>query len=60
MVCRDTLDLPLSVPGMLVGERDTLTFDFGLERFYSGLDSLRQGKDTIIRIVHLGDSHIQA
>lgn len=60
IVCRDTLDLPLSLPGMLVGERDTLTFDFGLERFYSGLDSLRQGKDTIIRIVHLGDSHIQA
>lgn len=58
--CTDTMELPLPLPGMLVGERDTLTVDFGLDKFYSGLDSLRAGKDTVIRIIHLGDSHIQA
>lgn len=28
--------------------------------FFAGLDSLKAGKDTVISIVHLGDSHIQA
>lgn len=31
-----------------------------LETFFAGLDSLSAGKDTVISIVHLGDSHIQA
>ncbi|MDR1644419.1 MAG: GDSL-type esterase/lipase family protein [Tannerellaceae bacterium] len=31
-----------------------------LDRFYAGLDSLSAGRDTVITIVHLGDSHIQA
>lgn len=31
-----------------------------LAPFFAGLDSLRAGKDTVISIVHLGDSHIQA
>lgn len=31
-----------------------------LASFYQGLDDLEAGKDTVINIVHLGDSHIQA
>ncbi|MEG1749524.1 MAG: GDSL-type esterase/lipase family protein [Tannerellaceae bacterium] len=31
-----------------------------LAPFFAALDSLRAGKDTVISIVHLGDSHIQA
>ncbi len=31
-----------------------------LHHFFAGLDSLRAGKDTVITIVQLGDSHIQA
>jgi lysophospholipase L1-like esterase len=31
-----------------------------LDTFFAGLDSLSAGKDTVISIVHLGDSHIQA
>ena len=31
-----------------------------LQSFFTGLDSLRAGKDTVLTIVHLGDSHIQA
>jgi lysophospholipase L1-like esterase len=31
-----------------------------LDSFYGGLDSLRTGCDTVITIVHIGDSHIQA
>lgn len=37
-----------------------LTGDTGaLEPFYRELAALRQGKDTVISVVHLGDSHIQ-
>lgn len=31
-----------------------------LKRFFDGLDSLQIGRDTVLTIVHLGDSHIQA
>lgn len=31
-----------------------------LERFFAELNALRQNKDTVINVVHLGDSHIQA
>ncbi|MDR2138419.1 MAG: GDSL-type esterase/lipase family protein [Tannerella sp.] len=31
-----------------------------LDGFLDGLDQLLAGKDTIVRIVHLGDSHVQA
>ena len=31
-----------------------------LERFFSELSSLKLGKDTVVSIVHLGDSHVQA
>lgn len=58
----DTLPLPL--PGMLVEGRDTLyipaSADHALRHTFALLDSLREGKDTVLTIVHLGDSHIQA
>ena len=57
---RDTIPLPLSLPGMLIEGRDTLSAKGNLDVFFSGLDSLRAGKDTVLNIVHLGDSHIQA
>lgn len=31
-----------------------------LRAFFDGLDSLAAGKDTVLTVVHLGDSHIQA
>jgi lysophospholipase L1-like esterase len=31
-----------------------------LDAFFAGLDSLSAGRDTVVTIVHLGDSHIQA
>lgn len=34
--------------------------DHSLNSFFDGLDSLRAGKDTVLTVVHLGDSHIQA
>lgn len=59
---KDTLPLPL--PGMLVEGRDTLQFPDtttdALRHTFALLDSLRAGKDTVLTIVHLGDSHIQA
>lgn len=48
----DTLSLPLDTAG-----RKDLTC---LRAFFDGLDSLRAGKDTVLKVVHLGDSHIQA
>ena len=57
---RDTVALPLSLPGLLLEGRDTLAARGGLTAFFNGLDSLRAGKDTVLNVVHLGDSHIQA
>ena len=57
---RDTIPLPLSLPGMLIEGRDTLSAKGNLKVFFCRLDSLRAGKDTVLNIVHLGDSHIQA
>lgn len=61
----DTVPLPLPLPGMWVEGLDTLQFpsdstQVALSRFFTGLDSLKAGKDTVLTIVHLGDSHIQA
>lgn len=39
---------------------DALLFPAALNSFFAGLDSLRAGKDTVLSIVQLGDSHIQA
>ena len=59
------VELPLALPGMLVEGRDTLQFpsdttQFPLKNFFAMLDSLKAGKDTVLTIVHLGDSHLQA
>lgn len=58
------VELPLPLPGMLVEGCDTLSFPSDsthiLMHFFSLLDSLKAGKDTVLTIVHLGDSHIQA
>lgn len=65
----DTVPLPLPLPGMLIHGADTLTFPDSVtvsgesqafSNFFELLDSLRSGKDTVLTIVHLGDSHIQA
>lgn len=64
----DTIRLPsLSFPALAA--KDTLFLpnrkedkaDFSpLQAFFSALDSLQAGKDTVVTVVHLGDSHIQA
>ncbi len=65
----DTVALPLPLPGMLLAHADTLSLSpevdaggdpLALSRFFALLDSLRSGRDTVLTIVHLGDSHIQA
>ena len=59
---RDTVALPLLNYSMRVG-KDTLMWPDTAavwRRFFAELDSLRAGKDTVISIVQLGDSHIQA
>ncbi len=43
-----------------VSENDSIQYSSALQSFFAGLDSLRAGKDTVLTIVHLGDSHIQA
>ena len=57
------IELPLSGPSvsfvtdssnLIVDDKQTLSV------IYDMLDSLRMGKDTILTIVHLGDSHLQA
>lgn len=57
-VC-DTIPLPSR--SYLIGkEIDSIQNVSVLFPFWVGLDSLRSGKDTVLTIVHLGDSHIQA
>lgn len=65
---KDTIRLPsfsysawtgqdtLLLPG---GEGGTADFS-ALQTFFVALDSLQAGKDTVVTVVHLGDSHIQA
>ena len=58
----DTVALPPLSYAMLVG-KDTLALPDSVEAwqaFFRELDSLRAGKDTVISVVQLGDSHIQA
>lgn len=67
-IVSDTVALPLVAYRMWTGH-DTLlpatkdstqsNYDL-LQNFFSALNSLRTGKDTVLTIVHLGDSHIQA
>lgn len=55
----DTIPLPLR--SYSIGkEVDSILGSSSLSTFFIELDSLRSGKDTVLTIVHLGDSHIQA
>ena len=59
---RDTIALPGLSYEMLVGA-DTLMWPDTAQvwlRFFAELEALRAGKDTVVTIVQLGDSHIQA
>ncbi len=62
LAVRDTVSLPPLSFSMKTG-KDTLILPDSSKAwndFFDGLDSLRAGKDTVITIVQLGDSHIQA
>lgn len=64
----DTVVLPSRVYQMgaeldsiLLPEADSCMNRYALlENFFAALDSLRAGKDTVVTIIQLGDSHIQA
>lgn len=56
----DTVVLPAPLSKICLPGADTLRQASALQDFFDGLDSLRAGKDTVISIVQLGDSHIQA
>ena len=55
----DTIPLPSRIYS-IGKEVDSIQSPSSLQPFFAGLDSLRAGKDTVLTIVHLGDSHIQA
>lgn len=55
----DTIPLPARTYS-IGNEVDSILSPSSLQPFFAGLDSLRAGKDTVLTIVHLGDSHIQA
>lgn len=53
----------IGLPSLSYGigkERDSIQNPSSLVPFFAGLDSLRAGKDTVLTVVQLGDSHIQA
>ena len=64
----DTVALPFAsykmgavIDSVLLSEADSCVSDYApLHNFFAALDSLRAGKDTVVTIVQLGDSHIQA
>lgn len=53
-----------SIPQTIIPVIDSLCVindsTYSLENFFFGLDALLDRKDTVINIVHIGDSHIQA
>lgn len=55
----DTIPLPSRIYS-IGKEVDSIQSPSSLQSFFDGLDSLGAGKDTVLTIVHLGDSHIQA
>lgn len=55
----DTIPLP-SRTSVIGKEVDSIRNISVLLPFWEELDSLRAGKDTVLTIVHLGDSHVQA
>ena len=53
--------VPLPELSYSIGHKqDSIRFASALEPFFSGLDSLRNGTGTVLTVVHLGDSHLQA
>ena len=63
----DTVALPsasykigVAVDSILLPASDSVNEYAPLMGFFAALDSLRAGKDTVVTIVQLGDSHIQA
>ena len=62
LVVLDSVPLPSLEYDMKVGPDSLIMPDSCplWQAFFEGLDSLRLGKDTVITIVQLGDSHIQA
>lgn len=53
---------PIPLPSMnteIGSENDSVMYASTLNKFFESLDSLQEGKDTVISIVHLGDSHLQ-
>lgn len=59
-ISMDTVVLPSPTYNIGPLKADTLLFPASLDDFFAGLDSLRVGKDTMLTIIQLGDSHIQA
>ena len=55
----DTIPLPSRIYS-IGKEVDSIQSPSSLQSFFDELDSLGAGKDTVLTIVHLGDSHIQA
>lgn len=49
---------PLAYP--IGAERDSILFPSELKDFFQGLEALQAGQDTVLTVVQLGDSHIQA
>lgn len=60
VIKRLALLIVLLIPPLGAQAADALLFPAALNSFFAGLDSLRAGKDTVLSIVQLGDSHIQA
>lgn len=60
VIKRLALQIVLLMAPLGVQAADALLFPAALNSFFAGLDSLRAGKDTVLSIVQLGDSHIQA
>lgn len=57
---RESLFLPAGDPVLQGGAGKDHGRDNCLAPFFRGLDALAVGQDTVLTIVHLGDSHIQA
>ncbi len=53
-LCASTPEIPAFV------NTDANQIQGELPRFYRGLQMLDEGRDTVVRILHIGDSHIQA
>lgn len=59
LLISDTVALP-PLSYKIAKNIDSISNASELSGFYKGLSELQTGKDTVLTIVHLGDSHIQA